>query len=605
MQEKKSFEFHIGATLFSVIGALFILIALVLLGINYLSEFVLQMSLYGVGALVIILAELLLRRFNDNVANIISSIGLGVLFVPTLINGTLKNVIGGILAIFIAFVIGVAGVFFGYYRKSIFIRILNMAGVFAVIVTNLHADTELKLLIVAVIILCFGILNIYFANEYYSHIINSVHIVLMVAVAFFMNHSANTNSLGPLYVIFAQLALFIVSEIAALFGEKRDDKITMWFGIAGAGLVELIMCVDCNLYFELGNDLLFTINKILCLVLIIAVCALIYVVSDHEKILSKIQVYIGFAALLGLIGVCKNAPEFLIVIASMLGLRFLGRNKNFCHLDSAYYLLCGLMILASDLSHEWYVCIITLAVYIAGIFLFKYNYVYNEIVSIIMIGYYIIHTYNTLGKYYISALDSVDAATGLEFLVVGLILIYYIGLSVHKNKNQLPVTIVTFAYQGIIFIGLISINFVYMIFNNDKEIAGLLIDSVLIMATAVVYIIYGFKIDKTYFRIIGLVISVLVCLKILVMDLNGVDPLYRILSFLGTGVLALVISALYLKFDRLEKIEQQNKRSQAFVNDISEAVNSESVIPSGNFASSKEDAPSIVENEEKVDNNEV
>ena len=459
MQEKKSFEFHVGATLFSVIGALFILIALVLLGVNYLSKFALQMSLYGVGLVVIIISELILCKLNENLGNIISSIGLGVLFVPTLVNGTLKDVFGGLLAIIIASVIGVCGIYFGYLRNSIFIRIINIIGVFSVVCVNMHSDSEFKLLVVAVMLLVLGFLNVFWANKSYIQIFTSVHMVLTVAVSMIMNHSGISNRLGPLYIIFSQLALFIVASISALFSEKRNDIFSMWFSVAGASIVEVIMCIDCNMFFKWSDNLtLFTVNKVICLVLIIAVCSLIYVLTDHNHILSKIQVYMAFAALLGLVGVCKYIIEFIIVIIALIGLRFLGRNKIFSHLDSGYYLLCGLLILGSDLSDKWYVSLITLIAYIIGIFVFKYDYIFNEIVSLFMIGIYTAHSYNVLSDCHIDFLNNIKLSSGLIFLVVGVVMVYFVAFSSHKDKLQIPVTIAVFVFQGLLFLSLISAN---------------------------------------------------------------------------------------------------------------------------------------------------
>lgn len=551
MNERKNAEFHIGATLFSVIGALFILIALVILGVNYLDKFVLQMLLYLLGLGLIVLSELLLRKINVHLGNIVTSLGVGVLFVPTSVNGPIKDAINGSVSILIGFVVGIAGIFLGKVRNSWLIRTVNLTGFISVVIVNLHLDTPLKLMMVSTLIVIFGVLINVFSINSYSQIEHSVLMVYLLSLGGLMTYSATKNDLGYLYIMFGLIALFIVSEISTIFSEKKNELVSYCFAVITSALMCIGICFECYVQrLYLSDDLSVSIFKILTLVIIVAVCGLVYALSEHNGINSKLQVYLAFLALLVLCINSDSVPEFIVLMLAVLGLRLLGRLKHFSYLDAGFYLLSAFIVRFSDISDIWYVILIALIVYLAGLFIFTHNYVYNEIVGILIISNLISKFYDVLGNSYLPMLDEFDVSNGLAFLVEGILLLYFVGFSRFKNHKQVPVAATIMSIQGLTVFGMVTINEFLVRFGTAPELIAMIYESLMVMIVAVLYVIYGFRASKTYFRIMGLVFAGLVCLKFLGVDLRGVEALYRILGFLGVGILALTISIVYIRFDK-------------------------------------------------------
>jgi len=78
--------------------------------------------------------------------------------------------------------------------------------------------------------------------------------------------------------------------------------------------------------------------------------------------------------------------------------------------------------------------------------------------------------------------------------------------------------------------------------------------SILLMAIALMCVGIGFKLSDKTERIYGLVTAAFVCLKLVIYDFKEVGTVYRIAVFLTVGLVALIISFLYIQ---LEKAESQ------------------------------------------------
>lgn len=96
-----------------------------------------------------------------------------------------------------------------------------------------------------------------------------------------------------------------------------------------------------------------------------------------------------------------------------------------------------------------------------------------------------------------------------------------------------------------------------------KRIAHLeMIVSVVGIAMAIGFIYYGFKLKDKVFRIYGLLLSILCVGKLCLFDFKFSDanPLARPLSFLTAGVLCFIISWLYFKIEKNEKVEKDEQQ---------------------------------------------
>ncbi|KJS47550.1 DUF2339 domain-containing protein [Desulfosporosinus sp. BICA1-9] len=78
--------------------------------------------------------------------------------------------------------------------------------------------------------------------------------------------------------------------------------------------------------------------------------------------------------------------------------------------------------------------------------------------------------------------------------------------------------------------------------------------NVMYMGYAFAFIRYGFNRNYVLIRRAGLGLALLVCVKLFLVDLAGLDTLGRIISFFGIGAIALLISYAYQKMSKIQAV---------------------------------------------------
>ncbi|MBD5502171.1 MAG: DUF2339 domain-containing protein [Lachnospiraceae bacterium] len=81
--------------------------------------------------------------------------------------------------------------------------------------------------------------------------------------------------------------------------------------------------------------------------------------------------------------------------------------------------------------------------------------------------------------------------------------------------------------------------------------------SILLMTVAVGCVGIGFKLKDKVYRICGLVMAVLVCIKLVLYDFRGIPSLSKVILFLVVGLIALSISFLYIYLEKKEDDEKE------------------------------------------------
>lgn len=97
----------------------------------------------------------------------------------------------------------------------------------------------------------------------------------------------------------------------------------------------------------------------------------------------------------------------------------------------------------------------------------------------------------------------------------------------------------------------------YMAVISDMGVS--LVTSSILMAVAVGSVIIGFALKRKEVRIYGLILSILVCIKVLLYDFMGTPLQERMLLFLIVGVIILAISCIYIILEK--KMSDGGERS--------------------------------------------
>ena len=126
-QKKQNAEYLVATIALSVVGGIFILTALVLLGMYFMNGWIKGISLYAVSLGVVLIAELLIHRKLPKLAQIFSAIGIAALYLSTMINTISLHNFGMLPAAAIIAVITVGTVLLSRKRDSLIHRMLGIA----------------------------------------------------------------------------------------------------------------------------------------------------------------------------------------------------------------------------------------------------------------------------------------------------------------------------------------------------------------------------------------------------------------------------------------------------------------------------------------------
>lgn len=162
-QRQKNHEFTIGINVFGTIGVLFVLAALILLGINYVGSLVWELGLYALGLLVWGVAEFVVKKRNRTIAMIFSSLGISSLYVTTMVNFLYLHNFNALAAILITTAITVAVMFVSRREDAGILRIICIGACLVSFLSmdTLHMASDMELLIYMVMILIVQLLGIF------------------------------------------------------------------------------------------------------------------------------------------------------------------------------------------------------------------------------------------------------------------------------------------------------------------------------------------------------------------------------------------------------------------------------------------------------------
>ena len=584
VKQKDTVEFKIGAGIFSTLGAVFVLAALVIVGFNFLEGFWQGLCLYAAGIAVILLSELLVRRLSPKFSLVITGIGISSLFIATVINYLVLKNMNGLVASVLTLVIGLLSILISRKKDAASIRLITFFGCYISFLPIKGFESELSFLIMTGMLLIINLTSIFMPNQSNRSLIGCVH---MIAQALFTGVVTIMVLADGMNVLFA--AFFVVASLVILnliYWQQRDE-VKDWFSTvfgATVAFLSVFLVVTACFDHDLDNDMLFMFYKLLTEIMALAV-AVIFFILWGKRPQRWIQYY--FAA--GIIVLFNGFSDYkLEVTISTLALfvvtRLLSRKiKELEILDCIIAVVFAVQ--GFWLIEEWPVIPFVIVALLA-IPTIKKNYIFHEIVTTlflygaaicnvenefawlvsiaVLFALFLIfnHIPTLKGKaqigynVFVVTIAGLDCA-GIHFcdevwmralvMVVGAIMV----LVVFRKRYEMEVP-----KRYFILIGYL----VYMIFACGFETP--VIVSGLLMLVAIVCVAIGFwKKDKSY-RICGLIMAVFVCVKLILFDFSELETLPKALLFLLVGVIALIISFIYIYIEKKEDKEEEERNIQ-------------------------------------------
>lgn len=590
-------EFKVGATIFSMIGAVFILIAFIIFGINFLEGIWQGFCLYAVSAIVILISELLVKRISNRTCSVITAIGISGLFISTIINYSVLGNISEPVSLIITLVTALFSVLLSRKKDSASIRLITVLGCYIWFFPKPYHDSDISFLCKSLMLLIVNGVGILLPNQKNRKAISAVHMaacaVFMVIVgisAFALYTDDSVSGITHIagYVLGGLIPLNLIYFREKEFSEKWFTVIyDISLGLAFFVFSAIFIFTDSGAGISEKTGLL---TWGLMEVQVLAVSLIFFVLWGRDRrrwsqyyflsgvLLFLADVIYAYIDILHM-GEANAGVIFILVIAAVFLLtRFLSGVKELTVLDCILEVLAALYVIicvGENIGYGW--SWFMAAVLFLALFRAKYAVVFHEIVVLLFFSSSAL--FPTGGSWVI------PAQIGTLFLLFLLIN----HLPVLKMRSHLPYNIVSavfiFLYSlGIVFrqrewidivtmlLGAVAVTVMFRsrygmeIPRKYLLVAGYLIamiflarfpvpamTSALLMLVAIGCVAAGFwKKDKVY-RIFGLIMALFVCVKLVIFDFLALETLTKMIIFFIVGIVALAISFLYIFLERKDE----------------------------------------------------
>ncbi|HZK55526.1 MAG TPA: DUF2339 domain-containing protein [Desulfosporosinus sp.] len=199
--------------------------------------------------------------------------------------------------------------------------------------------------------------------------------------------------------------------------------------------------------------------------------------------------------------------------------------------------------------------IVAIVLFVFAYTLSKIDWLQDKVVSIATSGLFIAFSLMMItinGWYPVLSPDHLNLA--VELISLALLMVLN-SLAILKAKSTV-LKIIVFKGRGLewypvvlgVYLLMISYTFMTSQFSWVSYIGYLV--NIMYMAYALLFVMYGFKNKYVLVRRAGLGLAFMVCIKLFLVDLSGLETLGRIISFFGIGGIALFISYAYQKMSR-------------------------------------------------------
>lgn len=586
---RKDHEFTVGINVFGTIGVLFVLAALILLGINYMGSLVRELGLYVAGLLVWGIAEFVLKKKSQTLSMILASLGIGCLYVTTMVNFLYLHNFNGLVTILITTLITVVVMFVSRKKDAGILRIICIGAcmVSFLIMDTLNMVSDVELLIYMVMIVLVQLLGIFVPVKKWAYGIAVGQLAGAAVFAWLFTirtvPSRQVMELRALYVIGFIVVSMLLMELTVwrMSSEsvRQRQGIYIAFGFGAALLIWAYRwCAIGAFGRSIGrySDIEIWI-RLAVMAAIVAMGIVFFFLTRHSGNLRWMQGYfVGGAALL-LLGVEAGEPclsvtitlSVLVILYKLLTyrheqLRVAGAVITswtvltaLNYSDSVYgYVLLGVLLLSFVLMNHWqtfYELLITIATVLYISMALDNDLVLPLVIAVMWLASML---FNYVKRF------SGRGIMGFNCTMLVMEIACYLGLiSFQSFDTVIMYFILTVLGLGIIFFSFqprfhlpgawrdlaIAGFLTYMVLVTRFELR--ITSSILLMVVGLFGIIVGFVQRDRKLRIYGLVLCMLMCFKIALFDFQ-VESLQRIILFMATGVVALVISGIYALMEK-------------------------------------------------------
>ena len=586
-------EFKVGATIFSMIGAVFVLIAFIIFGINFLEGIWQGFCLYAVSAIVIVISEFLVKRISNRACSAITAIGISGIFISTIINYSVLGNINEPMSLIITLVTALFFFLLSRKKDSASIRLITVLGCYICFFPKPYHDSDIIFLCKSLMLLIVNGAGILLPNQKNRKAISAVHmaasaifmgIMGIFAAALYTDYrvSGITHIAG--YVLGGLIPLNLIYFREKEFSEKWFTAIyDLCLGMAFFALFMLFIFEDSGAGISERGPLTWGLME----AQVLAVSLIFFVLWGRDRrkwsqyyFLSGVLLFLSdvIYAYIDILymGEANAGAIFIVVIATVFLLtRFLSGVRELTVLDCILEVLAALYVVicvGKNIGYGWS-WFLAVVLFLA-LFRTKYAAVFHEMVTLLFLASGVLFPQENswfipaqIGMLFllfllINHLPVLKMRRHLHYNIVSVVFIFLYSLEIVFRQGEW-IDIVTMLLGAVAVTVMFRSRYGMEIPRKYLLVAGYLIaliflarfpvpamTSALLMLVAIGCVAAGFwKKDKVY-RILGLVIALFACVKLVIFDFIALETLTKMIIFFIVGIVALAISFLYIFLEK-------------------------------------------------------
>lgn len=591
---RNNVEFTIGVVAFSVIGVAFILTAFVMLGMTYANSFTKGMSLYAIPVLLLLFSEIVLYKKLPKLSRALTAIGVGGIYLSTVLNYLNLRNFNGLTAMVITVVVTAGTLLLSRKKDSSFLRIMGMlacyicflpvgenitGGEFAVItgmlfllnvmsvavpvrkapvalgITHLICNLVFSFMMVGIPYeielpyqLGFVLSNIVVVNLIFYSLLRSVDKEKSQGKA--VNAGGSIAAFCISSFIHIILLRFVLIEesfwewvVKLVFHENTFTNVEMTcFSIAILTAVSIVFFLLQYkrrekwlqyIFLNIGILFLYVIPAweeygVMCFLGLLLVSKIL--LFSDEKILRTSDLILTILFCLG----GSNEFNLWIIVGVLISVLFLRHWTTVYEIVLTFTLVQNVRLVLNHAGYEIFGVPVTVGILFVGLLLFN-NVKRWQGEKIKVFNYMaVLGCLCALLAFPLSA-ESDNVINHVMLLVFGLAVIV---ITFHEKYHM--------EFKAKHLVAAIFLTYMALIFPAQTPV----VTSILMMSTALISVVVGFCVQQRSVRIYGLVLSLFVCGKITLYDFAGIPTLQKTILFFVVGVIALVISGIYIILEK-------------------------------------------------------
>lgn len=588
--KKKNAEFTVGASVLSVVGAVFILAALVTLGMTLMGGLFKGICLYGIALAFLLVSELVLYRRWPMLGTTISAIGIGGLYLSTAVNYLGLHNFNMWVTLVISFGITLFTVFLSRKRDSVFYRIIGLIAGYLCFFTVKEGITDAEFMVVSGMILLMNLMMALLPVKKTGVALNITHMTANTIFTFafidYVNYRCDVGDLQLLMFALASVTvplLLLVLELikckkqAVLAHEHTQTNLSAGMLVTyyissffhSLFVSEAILCV---LEWESRADGYCFISQlfvVICGLLVIGVLCFykcdgwqhiyifmnvmtFFIYMSAENIWVTVCGIVLLAVISKLVSLKDNTALRVndMITTVVLCLCIISQDRG-----ATMYLLLGGLAFSVLMIRYWqtaYEILLmgTLVFYVTEYLDFPIVLQLPAVVGILLVS---VLVFNNVKRWHGKNIlvFNISALVVQAFCFLGLMrpiywntYITYLCMLVFG----LATIIITFQekyhmnFKGKHMVLAIFLTYMAFVFKTSLPV----VNSVLMMASALISVGIGFAAAQKSVRIYGLILSLLVCGKLVLYDFFKAATLQKTILLFAVGCIALLISAIYI-----------------------------------------------------------